>query len=87
MPTLPTSKRFLHNSAGAIDIPVLHEQKIKQKLWKQRNINDVYDFTRVNDRRNSIGYRQPTITFNIDELHNVPTRIGLLPQEGAFLSN
>lgn len=84
MPALPTSKHFLHNSAGAIDIPVLHEQKIKQKLCKQRNKNDVYDFTRENDRRNLIGNKQPTVTFNIDELHIEPARIGQLSQEGAF---
>lgn len=84
MPNVPTSKHFLHNSAGAIDIPVVHEQKIKQKLWKQRNKNEVYDFTRANDQRYLVGNRQPTVTFNIDELHNEQTRIGQLSQEGAF---
>lgn len=64
----PFSKNFLHNSAGAIDIPVSHEKTIKQNLWKQRNTNDIYDFIRTNDRRKLINKNQPTVTFNIDEL-------------------
>lgn len=82
MPALPTSNRFLHNSAGAIDIPIVHEKKIQQNLWKQRNKSDVYDFMRTNDRRKLAVKHQPTVTFDIDELPNESPRIGR--QKGAL---
>lgn len=77
----PISK-FLHNSAGAIDIPVVHEKTIKQNLWKQRNKNDIYDLM---GKKKPFGKNQPTVSFNIDELHNDLPRIKQhIPRKGAF---
>lgn len=77
----PISK-FLHNSAGAIDIPVVHEKTIKQNLWKQRNKNDIYDLM---GRKKPFCKNQPTVSFNIDELHNDLPRIKQhIPRKGAF---
>ncbi|XP_055314991.1 uncharacterized protein LOC129575416 isoform X3 [Sitodiplosis mosellana] len=70
--TTPISKQFLHNSAGAIDIPVLHEKTIKQNLWRQRNKNDIHD---IMGRNKMFGKNQPTVSFNIDELHCNSPRI------------
>lgn len=84
----PISKQFLHNSAGAIDIPVSHEQTIRQNLWKQRNKNknDVYDFMHMKNRRKLCGTKAPTIRFNIDEFHeNSPRMKQHLPRKGAFI--
>lgn len=83
----PKSKQFLHNSAGAIDIPVSHEQTIRQNLWKQRNKynNDVYDFMHHKNRRKSADMKRPSITFNIDEFHIESPRINHhLPRKGAL---
>lgn len=80
----PIAKQFLHNSAGAIDIPVLHEKRIKQNLWNQRNQNVFYD---IMSRKKPIGKSQPTVSFNIDELHCDSPRIRQhLPRKGAYYS-
>lgn len=76
------SEQFLHNSAGAIDIPVSHEKTIKQNLWKQRNRNDGYDFMTIKNRKRLAGKHQPSVSFN---LSNVLPRIKLdSPQKGAL---
>lgn len=70
------SKQFLHNSAGAIDIPVSHEKIIKRNLWKKRNQN----FLPTKNREKLTG-KQPTVSFNLNHL----TRIGQnLPRKGAL---
>lgn len=81
--TAPYSKQFLHNSAGAIDVPVLHEKTIKQKLWKQRNRPDIYDML---GRKKPIGKNPSTVSFNIDELHCDSPRIRPhIPRKGAYI--
>lgn len=81
----PVFTQFLHNSAGAIDIPVLHEKTIKQNLWKQRNENNINDFIFTKNRTKLFGKKQPTVSFNLDELHNDSPRIRQhSPRKGAF---
>lgn len=84
----PMSKQFLHNSAGAIDIPVSHEQTIKQNLRKQQMRNDdSYDFMPMKNRKKFAGKNQPSVSFNLSDVHNVTTTRSRqhLPRKGAFL--
>ncbi|XP_031619555.1 uncharacterized protein LOC116338440 isoform X3 [Contarinia nasturtii] len=66
----PIAKQFLHNSAGAIDIPVTHENTIKYNMWRQGNKNNIQDIMRTKNRRKLLGKNQQTVSFNIDELHS-----------------
>lgn len=65
------SDRFLHNSAGVIDIPVLHEKTIKKNLLANSNspVHDIYQL-----RKNALAAkRQPTvpaIEINVDDFHS-----------------
>lgn len=74
------SKQFLHNSAGAIDIPVSHEKAIKSNLWKQRNQSFVPDFMPFKNRKKFTG-KQPTVSFNLNDLTRTRQH---LPRKGAF---
>lgn len=76
------SKQFLHNSAGAIDIPVSHEKALKSSLgsWKQRHRNDISDFVSLKNRKKCIG-KQPSVTFN---LNDATSRRPHFPRKGAL---
>lgn len=62
-----SKNKFLHNSAGVIDIPVLHENTIKQNLSNRNSI----DFLQLHKKiaPNKL-FRQPAIAINVDEFHN-----------------
>lgn len=68
------AKQFLHNSAGAIDIPVLHEKAIKNNLWKQRNQNELMP---LKHRKKF----QPSVSFNLNDTTRIRSN---LPRRGAL---
>lgn len=65
------SNRFLHNSAGVIDIPVQHERSMKPLHFaNERNSIDFLQLRRKPDCPATAGrHTVPAIAINVDEFH------------------
>lgn len=75
----PLSQQFLHNSAGAIDVPVTHEHTIKKNLMPYQSRKNVFGLKPAICGKIT---KQSPVEINVDEFHAEAQP--LLPKGAVF---